>query len=148
MSIEGNKALVRRYVDAISRNNLSVIDQLVAETVLLHEPPGDQRTDPAALKRSFAENREIFPDLTWEIGEMVAEGDLVAYFRTVRGTFSRDIPTPQGRYPATGTTVTTSGLTICRIAGGKIVEVWDRVDELGFLQQIGGAISPPETTTS
>ena len=39
--------------------------------------------------------------------------------------------------PATGKQVTTSGISILRVANGKIAEQWDSFDNLGMLQQIG-----------
>jgi predicted ester cyclase len=39
--------------------------------------------------------------------------------------------------PATGKSATITGITIDRIADGKIVESWDELDQLGMLQQLG-----------
>jgi len=44
--------------------------------------------------------------------------------------------------PATGQTVRSRGITIARIADGKIVEGWDNWDELGMLEQIGAFKRP------
>lgn len=37
----------------------------------------------------------------------------------------------------TGKPVTVSGFDYFRIAGGKIVEMWQEVDQLGMMQQLG-----------
>ncbi len=39
--------------------------------------------------------------------------------------------------PATGKQVITSGISILRVANGKIAEQWDNFDNLGMLQQLG-----------
>ena len=39
------------------------------------------------------------------------------------------------------------GVNIFRIADGKIVERWGRLDQLGLLQQLGLAPSPPAAAT-
>ncbi|MGA9511503.1 MAG: ester cyclase [Candidatus Sulfotelmatobacter sp.] len=45
--------------------------------------------------------------------------------------------------PATGKPVKITGISIARIANGKIAEGWDNWDRLAMLEQIG-AYSPPE----
>jgi len=78
-----------------------------------------------------------FPDVRLTIEDMVAEGDKVA----VRWAWSG---THRGEYMGiapTGKEVTYTGITIHRITGGKIVESWDEVDNLGLMQQLG--VAPP-----
>ena len=38
--------------------------------------------------------------------------------------------------PPTGKTLQTTGITIVRVAGGKLVEGWQNWDMLGLMQQI------------
>jgi predicted ester cyclase len=44
--------------------------------------------------------------------------------------------------PATGKQVTVTGITINRIAGGRIVESWDKFDQMGMMQQLGVIPAP------
>jgi predicted ester cyclase len=37
----------------------------------------------------------------------------------------------------TGSRVTTAGMTIDRVANGKIAETWDNYDAMGMMQQLG-----------
>ncbi len=144
MSTEQNKALVRRLDDeANNKHNLSVIDELVAEDVLFHLPSGDERPGLAAIKEDFVKARESYPDRSVEIGLMIAEGDRVAYLWTDRATFSRDRDNRWGHFPANGRVLTGSGITICRIADGRVVEVWEVADNLHVLEQMGGTLMPP-----
>jgi predicted ester cyclase len=39
--------------------------------------------------------------------------------------------------PPTGKVITTPGMSMYRIAGGKIVEDWSVMDQLGSMQQLG-----------
>ncbi len=39
--------------------------------------------------------------------------------------------------PATGKQVTFSGITINRVAGGKVMEDWTNFDQMGIMQQLG-----------
>jgi predicted ester cyclase len=45
--------------------------------------------------------------------------------------------------PATGKPVTVAGIDVFRIANGQIVELWQHLDHLGMLQQLG-VIPTPE----
>jgi predicted ester cyclase len=63
----------------------------------------------------------------------IAEGDMVATRWTACGTHDGDF---QG-VPPTGREVTLRGMTIFRIADGKLVEGWTNPDLLGVMQQIG-----------
>ena len=40
-------------------------------------------------------------------------------------------------FPATGRRVNLTGISIDRIAGGKIVESWEVTDDAGLLRQLG-----------
>jgi predicted ester cyclase len=74
-----------------------------------------------------------FPDLHFTIEDQIAEGDKVVNRVTARGTHLGDF---RG-IPPTGKQVTVAGITIDRIAGGKLVESWTSWDFLGILQQLG-----------
>jgi hypothetical protein len=46
--------------------------------------------------------------------------------------------------PPTGREVSGPGCIRYRFAGGRVVEEWDLWDELGFLQQLGYEVVPPQ----
>jgi steroid delta-isomerase-like uncharacterized protein len=71
-----------------------------------------------------------FSDIQITIEDLFAEGDKVAARQTLRGTHSGEF---QG-IPATGKTATVTGIFIFRLAGGKIVEKWAVLDQLGLLR--------------
>jgi len=65
------------------------------------------------------------------------------------GRYRNRGPTGFGRTHApTGREVVLRGVNIFRIADGKIVERWGRLDQLGLLQQLGLAPQPPAATAS
>jgi predicted ester cyclase len=64
---------------------------------------------------------------------LIAEGDKVTMRYGWRATHQGELM----GIPATGKQVTTSGISILRVADGKIAEQWDNFDNLGMLQQIG-----------
>ena len=86
-----------------------------------------------ALKGFISGYRAAFPDVRSEVEDQIAEGDKVVTRWTSRGTHEGDL---NGIAP-TGKAMETSGVTIERIAGDRIVEVWVAKDDLGMLQQLG-----------
>jgi len=65
---------------------------------------------------------------------VIAEGDKVVSRWTVRGTHQGET---EVFGPPTGRQFEVEGLTLHRLEGGKIVEEWERYDNLSFLQQLG-----------
>ena len=74
-----------------------------------------------------------FPDGVSTTDDLIAEGDKVVERFTFRGTNNGSF---MGA-PPTGKKVTSTGMSIFRIAGGKIVEHWGENDALGTMQQLG-----------
>ena len=133
MSIEANKAVVRRYWNELwNEKRGEVIAEIAAEPVTFHFPPG-QAHQPPNLTKWFETALVAFPDVHFTIHFELAEGDLVAthwsYIATNTGLFL-------GR-PATGKQVTDTGIDVFRIKDGKIVEMWVVQDSLGLMQQLG-----------
>jgi len=71
------------------------------------------------------------------VEDQIAEGDKVMTRWTYRGTHKGDL---MGIAP-TDKQVTVTGICIDRIVGGKIVEEWGEMDNLGMMQQLG--VVPP-----
>ena len=57
-------------------------------------------------------------------------------------SLAKDRPVLPQKMPATGTQASTAGITIDRVAAGKLVEGWGLFDQLGLLQQIGAVAVP------
>jgi steroid delta-isomerase-like uncharacterized protein len=83
--------------------------------------------------------RQAFPDLQITVEDQIAEGDKVATRWRGRGTHQGDFL----GIPSTGRPMEIAGITIFRLADGKIVESWGNPDNLGMLVQLG-VISLPE----
>ena len=136
MSAE-NKALVRRCFKEIwSKGNVDAIDQLVAANYANHDPAGPMpATGRDGLKQHVTAYRTAFPDLTFTVDDIVAEDNKVTARWTARGTHKGTL---LGIAP-TGRPVTTEGISVLRIANGKIAEAWVTWDTLGMMQQLGAA---------
>jgi steroid delta-isomerase-like uncharacterized protein len=139
MSTEQNKAMDRRvYEEVWNGGNLAVIDELVAANYVDHdqEPPGALE-GVEGLKQSVTMYRTAFPDVHFTVEDQIAEGDRVVTRWTARGTH-------QGAFmgiPPTGKQAMVTGISITRVASGKVVEGWTNFDALGLLQQLGAV--PP-----
>jgi predicted ester cyclase len=82
--------------------------------------------------------RTAFPDLRFEIEELVAEGDVVAGRLTMSGTHEG----PLMGIPPTGRAVRQDHMHFVRFEGGKAVEHWGVRDELGMMRQLGVVPEP------
>ncbi len=140
MSVEENKALVRRYFDDIDRiGDESVLDDYVSADFVDHSPSPGCTPDLAGLKTAFRMFRTGSPG-THRIDDIVAEGDKVVARVTGQGVHSGEL----FGIPATQREFAVTGITIFRVADTKIVERWVEIDMLGALQQLG--VIPPEDT--
>jgi len=133
MSPEENKAIVRRYQQAYSTNNLDDLDELVADDLITHAlmpgmPPGLE-----GGKQIHRMTVAALPDMHVAIEDLLAEGDKVVMRFTATGTFKNEFI----GLPPTGKLITFTGISIFRLAGGKIVEHWGQEDELGLMRQLG-----------
>ena len=85
-----------------NRGDASAVDRFIADEYRIHSDPGDPWEGATLSREGFKErlhvSRAPFPDLRFEIGETIAEGDRVAIAWRMRGTHTG----PLGPYPATG----------------------------------------------
>ncbi len=133
MSLEENKAIARRWNDEIwNKGNMAVVDELMATNFVWHTPYVGVAPDREGFKQSAA-TLSSFSDMNCVDDDMVAEGDKVA----VRWTWSGKHTGEYMGIAPTGKRVTITGISIIRIAGGKIVEEWDEQDNMGFMEQLG-----------
>ena len=127
-----NKRIIRRYFDEwANRGDAVAADELIAANVVLRNPPAviNSLED---YKKSMAGFHKAFPDLRFTIDEPIADGDKVVVRWTLRGTQSGEY---QGR-PPTGNPITVAGISIFRLADGKIQEITVNMDRLGMMEQL------------
>jgi steroid delta-isomerase-like uncharacterized protein len=137
MSIQENKAVVQRWVEEVLNtrdvSEQSPAYQLVAADFVGHFP-GQPPIEGLEAYRQFGSLYfSAFPDLQITPEDLIAEGDKVTMRYGWRGTHKGELM----GIPPTGKQVSTSGISILRVANGKIAEQWDNFDNLGMLQQLG-----------
>lgn len=134
MGIEANKELFRRfYEDTWNTGDTTRIDELLAPDFVNHELVGVAPPHRELYKQAIRETKDTFPDFTVTIEDMIAEGEQVAARWHAAGTHSRGF---LGQ-PATGKRVELRGITIVRIAGGRIAEFWKQDNSYTTPRQLG-----------
>ena len=134
-------ALMERWYDEVMNNGkLEVIDQLVSESYVEHENyPGSPPTFDG-LKQTVAAFRQAFPDLRFDVHNIIVENDTAVTYATLHGTHLGEF----AGIPATGRTIAVNGIDTVRFANGKAVEHWGSTDNLGLMQQLGVAPAPEQ----
>ena len=142
---DANKQIVDEFITALfTTGDLTAVDRYVDPGFVNHDPPFPGAPDgPQGMRMAGEIFRRAFPDWHSDVQQLIAEGDLVAENFIARGTHRGAV---MGETP-TGREVVLRGVNIFRIANGKIVERWGRLDQLGLLQQLGLAAVPPAATT-
>ena len=136
MSIDDNKKIVRRFQedgvkDFFHTGNPDSFLAMVAPDCAF-DMPGMPSTVEGMLQ-ALPMFRAAFPDIRVTVGEMIAEGDKVAYRVTWTGTHTGEFM----GLAATGKRVTVTETHVDQIANGKIVRHDGDSDQLGMLQQLG-----------
>ena len=142
MSIEQNKAVFRQIVEEIfNQGNISLFDELVAPDFIEHEelPPGIPVGRDGA-KVLFTQLRSAFPDFNAEIEDLIAEGDRVVVRMKWTGTHEGEFM----GIPPTGRSISIEVIDIVRFEGGKFVEHWGIMDNMGMMQQLGVVPEPAQ----
>lgn len=134
MNPEETRALVARFMDELwTKRNMAVIDELIAEDWVWHNPPPASPGNRDTFREVAEHNFEALEDTGIEIEQCVVEGDKVAtkclYSGRCTGQFAG--------VPAAGKQVSIGVMSIDRIEDGKCMERWDIPDSLGAMQQVG-----------
>lgn len=136
MSIDDNKAVVRRVFEAMNNQDMATFDSVIAPSYVNHDMPAPA-PGPEGYRQVVGAFFSAFPDMRVNVEAELGEGDLVAE----RGTFTG---THQGEFmgvPATGKKVTVKFIDIWRLENGQAVENWVQLDTMGLMVQLG--VVPP-----
>lgn len=138
MSLQENKAVVRRFVEEVqSQHNLAALDEVLSPDFVdfsgMTNPPTREGS-----RQFFAMMFAAFPDMRFTIRQQIAEGDKVMTHKTFEGTHQG----PFMGIPATGNKVAFDVIDIFTVAGGKITEHWTVGDMLRMMQQLGVVPGP------
>jgi steroid delta-isomerase-like uncharacterized protein len=130
MSIEENKALVRRFIAEIfEQGRTEAVDRLCTDDFIGHTWGN---ADREGLKAAMARVAKGLADAKFTIDDEIAEGDRVA----VRLTASaRQVGEFMGM-PPTNRTYEIGEIHIFRVRDGRVAEHWHEFDSAGMMRQL------------
>jgi steroid delta-isomerase-like uncharacterized protein len=130
--------VIRKLYATWSQDDLTGLDSLIAEKYTIFSDPGDawegQTLDRSAYRERLLHSRRAFPDLVFDIEQLIQENKRVAVIWKAAGTHLGDL---RG-LPATGKRLSFAGQTFYLIEDGKARGHWQVIDRLGFIQQLQG----------
>jgi steroid delta-isomerase-like uncharacterized protein len=124
-----NKELVRKiYEQCLNKRNFDLLNELVSEeyTGVLGKKGAAGFQEPMqALIQSF-------PDMQWNLTNLIAEDDKVFASWKVQGTHKN----PFNNIAATGKFISSEGMGVLTLKNGKVVSTQVLTDRVGFLQAL------------
>ena len=129
MSLGENKAIVRRFIEALNKQDLSSLDDLVATDYVDHT---NQFRGLERVKQAITILYKGFPDFHVNIEDIVAEGDTVWVREKETGTHKGEY---RGIAP-TGKKMTFFCVDIFHIVDGKVAEGWHVYNFRDFYNQL------------
>ena len=138
MSLDLNRQIVRRlFAEDLSQPDAAVRERVTAEIFAedFYDP-----TNPPGMQHGRDGHRAIvnlfmgaFPDMCWNVEDLLADGDKVVARTTMRGTHGGDF----FGIPATGREVCVSGIHLLTLRDGQIILHQGVNDDLGLMRQLG-----------
>src|SRR5262245_40908834 len=114
---QSSRALTLRILQIWNAKNPSLIEELYGEDSVIHTPDGEVR-GIAGSKQLYHTYTSAFPDLQFEIEEIVAENDSAAAQLLFTGTHKG----PLGDLPPSGRFVKVANNCFFRFAAGKVIK--------------------------
>ena len=137
MTVEENKALLKRFYDeVINENNVDMIEDFVDSEIVDHNPSVmEQAEGLEGTLQAIAHIRQGFPDINFEIRDIIGEDDKLAVVLRITGTH-------QGEFwgiESTNKKIDTTIIDFFRFEDGKIAERWGLFDIYELMKQLGQA---------
>ncbi len=130
---------LRWHPEIFVQGNLDLADQIIAPTFAWHAPGiPTGPIGPVGVKMLATAYRTAFGNLQLTDEDPVTQGDRTVYRFTLTGVHQADLL----GIPATGKPISVTGFDMIRVADGKIAELWQVWDRLGFLEQVNASITP------
>jgi serine phosphatase RsbU (regulator of sigma subunit)/predicted ester cyclase len=132
VSVEENKALVRRFLEAHAKGDLDTLEEMLAPDFVDHNLIPGQQPGREGYLRAFTEYQAAYSHTRYVIEKQLAEEDEVVTTFAVSATHDR------GEYMGlvpTGKEFQALLVLIHRIVGGKIADEWSQGSGLAELAQ-------------
>jgi steroid delta-isomerase-like uncharacterized protein len=136
MTTKDEEARNRRNIEEVfNQGNMDLLDEVMAPDVVYHVPPRPDVKGLEAYKRYMADLRKALSGFHFTLHEYLSSEGAEAGRWTIQGTHTGQMP--GSPIPPTGKQVTMTGVYMGRRVNGKLVEQWNYVDMIGFMQQLG-----------
>ena len=119
MTTDLNKDVVRRSYRVYATGNLDVLDDVIADDYVDHNPLPGQGPGREGVKAKVAASRDGLSDVDVQFDDQVAEGDKVASRITLRARHE------------SGADVLVRLIAISQVVEGRIVAEWGIADTQG-----------------
>ncbi|HLA44102.1 MAG TPA: ester cyclase, partial [Aggregatilineales bacterium] len=137
---EVNTDVFERYInDAWNKGGVDILSDIFTEDYVTHDPMlAENITGIEGTKDLITRFRAAMPDLQIVIKATTAERDHVRAQLFLTGTQTSPFELADGTLvPASNNPVMLTITNISRFEGGRIVEMWQQMDTLNLLQQMG-----------
>lgn len=132
MSVEVNKQLAITFFEEIwNQKDEAAIDRYVALNAAGND--ADFGTGREDFRNHWKSWIKAFPDLHFEVVDLVSEGDKVLTRWVLTGTFEGELLGAKGD----GRKIRVEGMSLDRIENGQVAEGFDGWDNYGFRKQLG-----------
>jgi serine phosphatase RsbU (regulator of sigma subunit)/predicted ester cyclase len=132
MSIEENKALVRRFLEAHAKGDLDTLEEMLATDFVDHNLMPGQQPGREGYLRALTEYHAAYSHTRYVIEKQLAEGEEVVTTFAVSATHDRG--EWMGLVPA-GKQFEALLILVHRVVGGKITDEWTQGSGLAELTQ-------------
>jgi steroid delta-isomerase-like uncharacterized protein len=133
-TIDKNKKIADLYFNEVwNKGNVNLLDSLLTKDYINHTPSAPTIPGPNGLRPIILAIRKAFPDLHFDIKEVITTEEYIT-IRTVMTGTQKD--TLFGILP-TGKYIEVNQINIERVKNGRITEHWRITDELTMMKQLG-----------
>lgn len=138
MSKRSRKQILSQFMQQVwNEGDFSVLADLVMPEYHVskdaYDPWSDQTIDHETFRKRVLYSRDAFPDLNFDIGEMIEEHDRIAVSWVMSGTHLGDLAI----LPASGRKFSIEGMTFYRFNDDRLCGHSQSFDQFGFLKQMG-----------
>jgi ketosteroid isomerase-like protein len=125
MSIEENKAIAQRiWEELLNGGKTEKMNEFMDTEYVYHGPGGHEIKGIEEMKKFITWVHTSFSNIHFTVHDLIAEGDKVVSFWTMKGTHKSNKQMEQ------------QGVIISRFASGKVVEDWEIFDRLAIASQL------------
>jgi steroid delta-isomerase-like uncharacterized protein len=133
MAQSDNIEIITRFEHAFRAGDQSAIDEFCDPGLVDHNPaPGHQPT-LTDFKHKIAGFRAAFPDLEYDLQEIIGSGDTIATRWVVSGSQQQEFM----GIPASGQAVRVEGMNFYHLKDGRVTDMWMQFDGVALMQQLG-----------